>query len=290
LQESCCDHRVFRARNQDLSRRPGGAEERGLGLRRRRKEVDQQVPEATGKNHAEAVHLVDQFARTTIEGQSLGKLKLVGVERPAGCGRIVGRLEPANPFREIFSRAFHEVLLTQVRGNREQFLPGFQVAKCREDCDAVAKGLVKRSNLEKVHRKEVRPYGVEQSVADLMGDNVGAGTGKESRIPERLVKERETGAIIERVHILPIIVEKRELASIALPFSVWTRGRFPCLERGQGSVPALPKQELRRSGRGGPFGRRTKERETRSRRWPVGALGLRTHWGAVEPARGSLGM
>ena len=39
LQESCRDHSAFGACNQNFSCRPSDAEQRGLGLRRRRKEV-----------------------------------------------------------------------------------------------------------------------------------------------------------------------------------------------------------------------------------------------------------
>src|SRR3954468_9000903 len=109
-------HRRFRALDQDLAGKPRSREQGSFVLRCRvAEQVRDQLPEAPGEDHAEAVRLVDQLPWPTIVGQRCWKLELERIERVPWFGSIVIGNELLDSVREILSRGLHEVAFSQVR-------------------------------------------------------------------------------------------------------------------------------------------------------------------------------
>ena len=161
LEESWRYGRCLGACDQDPAGRAGRGQQAGFRLGcHGREQIGDKVPETASKDHSETVHFVDQCSGTTVIGQRLGNLELKRIKRVARLRGIVVGYEATNPFREILCGGLDKVALTQGGSDREELLAGLCVIERREHGQAIAKSLMKRTDFEEVHVKEVGSHGV----------------------------------------------------------------------------------------------------------------------------------
>jgi hypothetical protein len=231
----------------------------------------------SGEDHAEAVHLIDEPARTAVVGKRGGNLELKLVEGVTRLGGIVVRVNALDAVREVLRRGLHEVALAQVAADGEQLLPRLGVAERRQHRHAVAEGLVKGAHFEKIDVEEVGAHGVEQAVTEFVRDHVGARAGKERLAAHCLVEKRKACTVIEGIEILAGVLAQRQLLAVALPARMRAGDAFPGFDCRQRRLAALPEQELRRVGVELALLARAGEREPGFRRRPVRPRALFPH-------------
>ena len=81
----------------------------------------------------------------------------------------------ANAFGKVLSGGFDEVGRAQVGRSCEQNFARFLIGKRGQNGHAIAEGFVKRAGLGQIDAPQIGADGIQQSVADFVGDDVRAG-------------------------------------------------------------------------------------------------------------------
>ena len=93
---------------------------------------------------------------------------------------------------------------------------------------------------------QLRPHLIEQRVADLVRNHVGARAGPGGLPARGVMEERDTAPVIVRVEIHAVVGQQVDLAGRPKPvFDLPAAQRFERLNGRQGCLATLPKQKLR---------------------------------------------
>ena len=259
----------------------GGSPQAGLGqFSGLHEDRPQHVIEAAAHDPGDAVHLGDHHVRSAGRRHGLGQLPGERVQGTSWLRRGELRaVEPADGGRQVFGSGFDEIRGVQFGRPGKQRVAGLAIVQRGDNRRHVAERFVEPTDFQQVHPPQIGAQRIQDRVAGLMGDDVGARTGIGGRGSLGGVEERQRLAVVVGVEVFPGVVtqqQRRRVAGLLRPGRQrCTEDRFPGLDRQDRGLPCLPGHELRR-----PLG-------ITGRRDVAGQGDARPSGGAIGPARDS---